>query len=81
MAKNPSNLNYFGWDLLKRGHRFVTEIELNKENDYTNPHKVFVNAKPLYNLFRNFGFHQEIIIRTRFKDNKPFAEFYIKRLI
>jgi len=75
---NPPNLDEFEMDLFRRGYKLIGESELNEETDPRNPHRIFPNPKSLCNDIRFAGFHEEILIRIKHRDNKYFAAIYTK---
>ncbi len=75
---NPPNFDSLEKFLDENGYKLVREIELKEETDLRDSHKVFINPKSMYNLFRDVGFHNEIITRTIFRDNKHFLKMHVR---
>ena len=73
-----SNLDSFEMDMFRKGYKLISESELIEESDFSNQHKVFPNIKSLCNDVRFAGFHEEVLIRIKYKDNKYFAAIYVK---
>ena len=75
---NPPNLDNFEMDLFRKGYELIAETELEEETDPLNHHRIFPNIESLCDDIRFAGFHEEILIRIKNRDNKYFAAVYIK---